>query len=196
MNASKMAKSAGTFITLADVVKKGFNPLAYRLFVLGAHYRTQLSFTWDALRGSAEALLRLHRAVAMLKGEAQITRVREANNTNKTYQSYLKRFNETLSDDLNTPRALAILWSTLGDAALAPQEKLKLLLSYDEVLGLGLKDVKKLGLVPPSVLKLAAERELYRARKQFTQADTLRARIGTLGYTVEDTPSGPEVRKK
>lgn len=189
MNAVKMAKSAGTFITLADVKQKGFDPLAFRYFVHGAHYRTQLNFSWDALRGAAEALERLRRIVAMLKGGTY--KSTGSRKPHRTYKSYTKRFDDALADDLNTPRALATLWDTVNDALLAPSEKLALLFSYDEVLALGLKSVKKPSAIPAIVKKLAAERELYRRNKQFALSDTLRTRIGALGYTVDDTPEGP-----
>lgn len=219
MNKGKMAKSAGTFVTLADLAAKGFDPLAYRYFCLSAHYRKPLAFSWGALAGASGALARLRLEIASLKGGPNRTERaykpnppspklpptlkfwrtgRRASKTNRTYGFYLKRFNEAIADDLNTPRALAVLWKTAQDAVLAPKEKLSLLLSYDEVLGLGLAEIKikKFTPIPAAVLKFVEERELYRRSKQFNKADALRAKIQALGYEVEDTASGPEVRKK
>jgi cysteinyl-tRNA synthetase len=105
----------------------------------------------------------------------------------------MKKFSAALSDDLNTPRALAVLWETVQDTKMPPEGKLALLLSYDEVLGLGLKNVKRSAPVPASVRRLAAERELYRRNKQFDKADALRANIDALGYTVDDTSEGPVI---
>ncbi|MBI2279049.1 MAG: cysteine--tRNA ligase [Candidatus Brennerbacteria bacterium] len=197
MSGGKMAKSSGAFVTLADMEKKRFDPLAYRYFVLGAHYRTPLTFTWTALHGAANALEKLKRIVATLKATPQINANKKTRtSTDKIYRSYMKRFNEAIADDLNTPRALAALWSAANDAKLTSKEKLALLLSYDEVLGFGFKEVRKSAPVPPSILKLVEERELYRRNKQFDKADTLRARVDGLGYTIADAPSGPEVRKE
>jgi cysteinyl-tRNA synthetase len=186
---SRMGKSERNFITLADVTRKGFDPLAYRLFVLGAHYRTQLNFTWDALHAAGNALTKLRNTVAALKANG--TNPSTVLGAGRTYRSYIKRFNEALADDLNTPRALAVTWNAVNNPALVPREKLALLLSYDEVLALGLKNIKKPRPIPLMVTKLAEARELYRAHKQFALSDALRARIGALGYTVDDTPQGP-----
>lgn len=191
---AKMAKSAGTFITLAGVKQKGFDPLAFRYFVLGAHYRTPLTFSWDALQSAMNALTKLRRAVAMLKAETR--KATDGTQQMTRTSAYSKRFDEALADDLNTPRALAVLWTATNDEKLMTGDKLRLLLSFDEVLGLGLAKTEKAPLIPDAVRTLVAERELCRARKQFVLSDTLRARIGALGYTVEDTPSGPKVQKK
>lgn len=192
MGRAKMAKATGTFVTLAELRTKGYDPLAYRLFCLGAHYRTPLTFSWDALRAASVALDKLRHTVAALKAE-KANGANKSHTTNKAYRSYIKRFDDAVADDLNTPKALAVVWSATGDPALSPREKLALLLSFDEVLGVGLKDVKKPAPIPASVRALAAERELYRRRKQFAQADALRAKIGALGYTVDDTPQGPTI---
>ncbi len=189
MGKGKMAKSGSSFITLADIVKKGFDPLAYRLFVLGAHYRTPLTFSYEALHAAENALAKMRRTVSMLKSE-KINKTRTPNSSSKIY---MRKFSEALADDLNTPKALAVLWNVLDDMALSPHDKLSLVLSFDKVVALGLKDIKKLPPAPLTVQKLAAERELYRRHKQFAQADALRVKIGALGYSVEDTPEGPVV---
>jgi len=191
--ARKMSKSAGTFVTLADVTARGFDPLSYRLFALGAHYRAELNFTWDALRAAENALKKLRREVARLKGGPMKG---DARKPGKPYAAYQKKFNEAIFDDLNTPRALSALWAVAWNAELTRKEKLNLILSFDEVLGLGLKEVKKLAPIPAMVAKLAEARELYRRNKQFDKADALRTRIAALGYTVEDTADGPVVHRK
>lgn len=196
MNRGKMAKSAGTFVTLADLVAKGFDPLAYRYFCLSAHYRKPLAFSWEALAGASGALARLRLEITSLRGG--LNRTERTYKLNKTYGTYRKKFDEAIADDLNTPRALAVLWKTAQDTALAPKEKLSLLLSYDEVLGLGLAEIKikKFAPIPAAVLKFVEERELYRRSKQFNKADALRAKIQALGYGVDDTPQGPSVQRK
>lgn len=195
INEARMGKSKRNFITLLDVKARGFHPLAYRYFVLGTHYRKKLNFTWDALRAASHALAKLEREVAALESACETAR-RSKIGRSALGKSLAKQFDAALADDLNTPRTLALLWKTAGETRLTPQEKLSLLLSYDEVLGLGLSHVKKQAPVPVSVMKLVEKRELYRAHKQFTQADALRARIGRLGYVVDDTPLGPSVQGK
>ncbi|MEE8424349.1 MAG: cysteine--tRNA ligase, partial [Elusimicrobiota bacterium] len=59
LNKSKMAKSAGGFITLGDLEKKGFDPLDYRYFCFNAHSRKQLEFSWEGLESAKIARQRL-----------------------------------------------------------------------------------------------------------------------------------------
>ncbi|MBU1921805.1 cysteine--tRNA ligase, partial [Patescibacteria group bacterium] len=95
---NKMAKSAGTFISLADMEKKGFKPLAYRYLCLTAHYRSKLNFTWESLAAAQNALESLYEVARYWpKPEA-------------VEPSRLENFKEALNDDLDTPRALAELW--------------------------------------------------------------------------------------
>jgi len=192
VNQERMGKSEGNFITLENVRKKGFEPLAYRYFVLGTHYRKKLNFTWEALSAAQNAFKKLSAAVSILKGEKASS---VSAKSRELAEDYFARFNKALDDDLNTPKALAALWATVNDARLPPREKLRLLFSYDEVLGLELKKIKKPAPVPASIMKLAQKRELLRANKQFIQADALRKKLNQLGYKVEDTPQGPFIQK-
>src|SRR3989338_3723120 len=118
-----MSKSLGNVFNLRDIEGKKINPLAYRYFVLGAHYRSKLNFTWEALKGAEKALERLYEALRMLKNTKQ--------NINKIQNTNLKNeFRNATNDDLNTPKALAILWKAIKCGA-----NLKLLYEFDEVLG-------------------------------------------------------------
>jgi cysteinyl-tRNA synthetase len=95
---AKMAKSAGDFLRTQTLIDQGYDPLAYRYFCMGAHYRAKLSFTWEALDAAATALQRL-RTIAHdwgQPGEADLT--------------YMHRFKEQINEDLNMPRALAVVW--------------------------------------------------------------------------------------
>ncbi len=191
----RMGKSEGNFITLETVKRRGFSPLAYRYFVLGTHYRKKLNFTWEALGAAENAFKKLYAAVETIKGQMGKNNPRKSALCKSAFISVRNKFNAALDNDLNTPQALAVLWETVNDARLSPREKLPLLFSYDEVLGLGLKTAKKQAAAPASILKLVRARELYRANKQFAHADALRERIEGLGYRVEDTPEGPKTTK-
>ncbi|PIP29698.1 cysteine--tRNA ligase [Candidatus Jorgensenbacteria bacterium CG10_big_fil_rev_8_21_14_0_10_54_38] len=213
IDTKRMGKSEENFITLETVKRKGFPPLAYRYFVLGTHYRKKLNFTWEALGAARRALEKLYGAVETIRGQAAKGNQRKSafnyqrpsvNRKISGHQlieksafiSAQNKFNAALDNDLNTPQALAVLWETVNDTRLSPRAKLPLLLSYDKVLGLGLKTAKKQAAVPASILKLVRARELCRTNKQFTHADALRVKIEGLGYRVEDTSSGPKVLKK
>lgn len=174
---SRMGKSEGNFITLTDVVKKNFNPLAYRYFVLGAHYRSKLNFTWEALRASQNALEKLYEVVRMLKGQKS---------SPLPLVPIRSKFYSALYDDLNTPQALAVLWETvkLGN--------LSLLLEFDKVLGLGLKNIKPIS-IPHSIQKLAQKREEFRKQKKWREADEIREELKKKGYILEDAENGSKI---
>lgn len=181
----KMSKSGENFITLRTLSEKNINPLAYRLLVLGAHYKTQLNFSWDALEGSLQALRRLYshvRAISDTKGGA-------------IEKSYMMRFEEALANDLNTPLALATMWELLKSTDVTSENKYTTLMAFDSILGLGLADIKK-EIVDESILKLVHEREDARAQKDWNRADELRTEIDSLGYEINDTPNGPDILKK
>lgn len=179
--AEKMSKSKGDFLTLAVLKDRGIDPLAYRYLALTAHYRTQLVFSWEALAGAAQTLARLRMAVYGL-GEA--TTVDAA---------ALSRFVDELNADLNTPRALAVLWEWLKSDA-APGVKKATILEVDKVLGLDLANWKPGALaVPDQVQQLLDDREAARRAKNWALSDNLRGQIAVLGYAVKDTPGGQEL---
>lgn len=122
----KMAKSEGNYITLKVLVDKGFTPLAYRYFLLMAHYRTPVTFSWEALEAAQNAYNRLIKFVASLSKVGKIN------------ESYKDKFKEKLEKDLNTPQALAVLWGLVKDDKISPEDKLATLFDFDKVLGLGL----------------------------------------------------------
>lgn len=195
IDAKRMGKSVGNFITLEDLKKKGFKPLAYRYFILGAHYRKKLNFTWGGLGAAASALDKLYKEIESLKNLASKTKT-VTSKDRKMVNEFLHRFKADIDDDLNTPRALSVLWGTFKNQTLSPRSKLSLIFQYDRILGLKLKNATKRAKIPLLVMKLVKERELCRVNKQFTQSDALREKIRVLGYGIEDTPQGPFIYKQ
>lgn len=122
----KMAKSEGTGITLAELIKAGFNPLAYRYFLLLAHYRSPVTFSWEALTAAQNAFEKLKKFVERLDSGGTID------------LAYKAKFIEKIENDLNTPQALAVVWTLVKDKDVLPNNKLATLLDFDKVLGLGL----------------------------------------------------------
>ena len=94
----KMAKSLGNVYTISDLVEKGFDPLAFRYFTLGAHYRTKLNFTFDALEAAQNALHKLQDLVRDWDGAGKIS------------PEFEEKFLSAINDDLNTAQALAVVW--------------------------------------------------------------------------------------
>ncbi|MDN2699879.1 cysteine--tRNA ligase [Janthinobacterium sp. SUN073] len=180
---AKMSKSSGDFLRLQSLVEQGVDPLAYRYLCLGAHYRSSLNFTDDALRAAASGLARLRVAVHGLGdagGEAD--------------PAWLARFAQQVNDDLNYPRALAVAWELLK-SDVPDSAKKATLLRFDEALGLDLPRWQPAQVdVPQQVQAWMAERALARAQRQWAEADRLRALARAAGYDIDDTPQGQQAR--
>jgi cysteinyl-tRNA synthetase len=181
VDGKKMAKSAGNFYTLRDVMDKGISPITYRFWLLMAQYRTRVNFVWDALEGAETALKRLFNLYLGL-----------GNETGKVHEVYQNKFKEYLSDDLDTPRALALLWEVIKDENMSNGDKKATVLDFDKVLGLGFADLKE-EKIPDEIIRLVAEREEARKSKDFKKSDELRGKINSLGYEVKDTEDGPKI---
>ncbi|MFH1064817.1 MAG: cysteine--tRNA ligase [Candidatus Woesearchaeota archaeon] len=160
----KMAKSEGDFLTLQKLVDEGYDPSVYRYFCLGAHYKQQLKFSFEGLNGAKNTFNRMKEKILELKGqELSNESVYQRDKTDM----YFAEFKTALDDDLNTSQSLSVLWSVLRDNELNPGEKLELLYRFDEVLGFGLKEMKRDVVdVPDDVLDLLKERDAARAEKR------------------------------
>ena len=183
----KMSKSLGNFITLQTLIDKGYDPAEYRYYLLGAHYKKQLAFTLEALDGAKSAMKRLATKIGELKeSEAPVS---------KPNSVLLNEFHEAINDDLNTPRALAVLWKVVDSEDLRPGEKLPLINEFDRVLGLGLSEIET-EVIPEEVEELANQRDQARRGKDWKKADELRKLISKKGYEVLDERDGYKIRKK
>jgi len=172
----RMGKSEGNFVTLGELEKRGFSPLAYRYMVLGAHYRTKLNFTFEALAGAQHALDKLYR-YAQDFGKPSIG-----------CAEYEEKFLEAVHNDLDTPKGLALLWDLVKSDYPAGAKKASMVY-IDKVLGLGFAEVEP-PVVPKEVSKLVAQRENARKKKDWAASDALRKEIAQLGFTVEDIREG------
>jgi cysteinyl-tRNA synthetase len=181
---SKMAKSSGGFLRVQTLVERGIDPLAYRMFCLSAHYRAKLNFNWESLDGAATALSRLRSAVIEWGVPGSVD------------EDFADRFTQHVNDDLNMPRALAVVWE-LVKSDLPHATKKATLLLFDHVLGLRLADWKPAEeTVPDHILEQVQLRQQARKDKRFKDADALRIQVTEAGYEIEDTPQGPRVRAK
>ena len=185
----KMAKSTGNAYTLADLRARGFDPLAFRYLCLLTHYRARLNFTFASLRAASAALERLR---DRLRSWYHLP----ATSRDAAMEAWDGRFWTALLDDLNLPEAVGVLWQMLRHGDLAPAQMRDLLLSWDEVLGLGLDAVtpRSWASVPDNVRDLIQARASLRADRDYRRADALRATIAEHGYGVQDTPHGPVAR--
>jgi cysteinyl-tRNA synthetase len=184
LDEARMSKSSGEFLRLQSLIDRGYDPLAYRYFCLGAHYRSKLTFSWQGIDSAAKSIERL-RSLAHEWGQP-----------GPVDEDYADQFMAQVNDDLNLPRALAVAWD-LARSDLAASSKKATLLFFDEVLGLGLEDWQPpQATIPGEIMALVEQRELARSLKKWDEADNLRERIIQAGFEIEDTSQGPRLKKK
>ena len=188
----KISKSLRNDIYLKDIVAKGHNHLALRYFYLQAHYRTSLSFSWDALAGAENALERLWKISRDIAVESK---------RKSAFSEVRERFLAAMSDDLATPQALGILWDSLKSEDYTPEEKWGLVLDVDAHLGLSLVDppvteALKEADIPEKIREMLARRSAARASGDFKTADHIRGEIEKSGYHVDDGPNGLVLTKR
>lgn len=201
IDGGKIAKSVGNVVYLSDVIAQGYHPLALRYLFLGAHYRTNSNFSWEALAASQSAFAKLL-AVCIHYDD------REPGTVPAAWQ---KKFIERINDDLDTPGALAVIWEMIKDRSLAPEDLVAGLLDFDSILGLNLahpdeaavalavgelKEEVALDDLTVEVRTLIEEREQARRDRSWDKADALRDQIDALGYTIEDAKDSLRVFKK
>lgn len=185
INGGRMGKSESNLITIDELINKGYQPLSYRYFVLQGHYRTKLNFTWEALDAAQNSLHNLYASVASAK-QAKIG-----------CAEFEKRFFAGIDDDLDTPKALAVMWEMLK-TDYPPESKLESLLKFDQILGLSIESTwqEMQKPLPGEIQKLVRQREEFRKTKDWEKADDWRKKIADLGFIVNDTENGPVLIKK
>jgi cysteinyl-tRNA synthetase len=185
--AGKMSKSKGGFTTLQTLIDAGVHPLAYRLMCISAHYRSELEFSPENLTAALTRLKRLVMTVAALKAKAE--------GEGTAPPAWIKRLDEAVSDDLNTPKALPILDELLAEKSLSPSDRLAALGEFDAVLGLGLLTLTRdelrvrpaiATLTPEDIEARLTERKDARAAKDFARSDTIRDELAAAGVEVMD----------
>ncbi len=185
IDGQKMSKSLKNFYTLEMLAEKGFSPMALRYLYLTAHYRTNLNFTWQSLEAAQNALNKLYDAVNQYGAPHSAC-----------CPEFERQFAEAINDDLNTPRAIAVMWDVIK-SKYPPSVKKQTLLTMDKVLGLGLgldKIKKKTNSkIPAEIIKLADERKKARIEKNWALADELREKIEKKGFTVEDSSNEQKI---
>lgn len=188
VDGKKMSKSLGNFYRVIDVEKKGFDPIALRYLYLTAHYRDPQNFTWDALTAAQNSLDKLRAQVSSLRSQEDRTVLSEEKQ--KKVDEYRARFTEGVNDDLNTPRALAVLWEMLK-SNIPSGDKYDLAMSFDEILGLKLDYLPDYGLLETDEVKeLREKRDVLRKEGKFEEADEIRKRVEKIGFNILDTPEG------
>ena len=181
-----MGKSEGNFLTLQSLIDAGYSPMAYRYLTYSAHYRSHLTFTEEGMDGASSAMRNLHGQFASLPIDASAI----------ADDAALARFGDALRDDLNAPKALAVVWETIRDASLSPEIRRATMLRMDAVLPMGLAHVvpEEAPAGPPAEVEaLLDRRREARASKNWEASDAIRGEIVALGWDVRDTAQGQVV---
>ncbi|HPD81877.1 MAG TPA: cysteine--tRNA ligase [Candidatus Pacearchaeota archaeon] len=176
----KMSKSLGNFKTIKDLLNE-FPGEVIRYFIISNHYRKPIDFSKSGLQDANNSYVRLKNILS------------ELNDDKKINSEYLKEFEDAMDDDLNTPKALSILWSLLRDKL--AYGKIRTIRKMDESFGLNLLKKERVE-IPVEVEKLAKEREKARKNKDWKKSDELRDKINKLGFIINDKIDGYEIKKR
>ncbi|MDO8511793.1 MAG: cysteine--tRNA ligase [bacterium] len=205
VDGKKMAKSTGGYITLNEIIKRGYNPLALKFLFLQTHYRSKLNFGWSALDSAVDGLKSLQGFVDKLivtgNQDDLETSVKPASQID--LNDYSEKFSSALADDLGTPQAIAIIFEIirkinplLENNSLSKQDAVKILelfRSFDAVLGIISFVGKEKTAVPSEVTELISKREKARQDKNYSLSDELRKQIIANGFDVKDTAIGQQL---
>ncbi len=183
LGGSRMAKSAGNFFRVTELVDQVYDPLAFRYLALQAKYRTKLSFSTEGLAGADRALKQLRERVADWAASDDAAR------TAPEADEYEARFRAAIADDLNLPAAMALV-SEVTRSHLPGADKARLLRGWDQVLGLDLDQIAPDVELPAAAGALLDAREKARAAKDFETSDRLREELAAMGVAVTDTAQG------
>jgi cysteinyl-tRNA synthetase len=185
----KMAKSAENFLTLENAfLSNDINPLSYRFASFLTHYRKPMEFSDEAIEAARNGLLHLQNQVrqvvaAGIGGDKAIS------------AEYKNKFLGAVNDDLNMPRAMAVIQEMLK-SSVSDTVKLTTILDFDRVLGLNLDQLDQERALPEAVQSRVDARIKARKSKDFATSDRLRAEIEAMGYLVQDTKDGMKIIKK
>ena len=190
VNNGKMSKKLGNTYLVSQLEEMGYSPMCFRYFCLNTHYRKKLNFTFEGMDGAKTAYARLCALVAKHReGENDVS--------DEKLAAYRKEFEEDVTDDLNVPGAMGVLWTMLKEPA--SRKIYELALEMDKVFGLKLDEAKAEEVkeeFPAEITAIANERAAARAATDWGKSDELRAKLDELGYAVKDTKEGYTLTRK
>ncbi|HPC34446.1 MAG TPA: cysteine--tRNA ligase [Candidatus Absconditabacterales bacterium] len=185
VDGGKMSKSLGNVYTLEDVQKRGYSPLDLKYFYFMAQYSNFQNFTWEQLdvaKNTRQALIK------KLQGKEELKDRKEFEN-----DPFFKEAMEAISDNINTPKLLAIIQSSLNNV----NENTYAIITFFEnnFLKLGLFEEQEKVEIPSEIQELAQKRREAKKNKDWGTADSLRDQLTSLGWKILDRPDGFEVEK-
>lgn len=200
MGNEKMSKSLGNFVTLQMLIDKGYAAMDYRYFLLMAHYKKKLKFSFEAMDAAKSGLKNLKGKVNNL-----IKKVSEEDNSDKgnsdirsdIFKSYKEKFLNSINDDLNMPEAMAVMWDMFKEENLNSSDKAELALDFDKIFGLKLDEPvqeNELTDIPEEIHLLVNKRAEAKKNKDFKLSDEIRDQIKEKGYEISDKKDGVEIK--
>lgn len=194
----KMSKSLGNVYTISDLEKRGFDALDYRYFCLNSNYRSTLNFTFKGLEGARTGLERLRQSV-----KAHAASNKDVDD--KEIQEYRQRFMDAMNDDLDSSKALSIIWE-IARKENKSKKYADLIGEMDEIMGIDIsmekikaREDKKEQEVKDSIdietKELICEREVARQHKDWAKADQIRDELEKRGIRVKDTREGVKIER-
>ncbi|MEX2007035.1 MAG: cysteine--tRNA ligase [Candidatus Saccharimonadales bacterium] len=193
VNEQKMSKSLGNYYHLADITKKGTDPLAFRLLVLQSHYQKPSNFNWEALEAASNRL-KSYRAFADIRHqpllEINIVSANKNEGFEQTYEGMSSGLVREASENLDTPSLFAFLDSYISRVESTGYNQKyfqKFLKTIDDLLGLDLSNRPDISSTQKQFMN---EREDARKNNDWSKADELRKKLSSEGVEINDTPAG------
>ncbi len=189
VDGTKMSKSIGNVILIRDAVKK-YGVETLRFLFVSTHYRSPMDFSEKAVEQARSNLLTLYSA----KEKLEKTKGKETTSLVKKAQGFKNQFIKVMDDDLNTPKAVAVLleFSKFIHKNKAGKKTLKILIELACIFGVLQKNISK---VPKEVKDQLAARNIARKKKNWKKSDKIRADLKEKGWQVQDTETGSVARK-
>jgi cysteinyl-tRNA synthetase len=207
INGEKMAKSLGNYITIRDALKK-YSAEAIRFFVMSTHYRNEIDFTDERLKGAESSLGRLYNSLESIEDAKKTSTNRKPTDAEQKFKQAIENLNEefvmAMDEDFNTPQALAALFEMSKEINRFLDEKKQVNTEILETVFESFSELgKALGLfqqeksqdldekiVNDLVQLLFDLREELRKKKEYCLSDKIRTRMEDLGLLIEDTVEG------
>jgi len=180
IDGGKMSKSLGNLYTISDLEKRGYLAEDFRFFYFLAHYSKQQNFTFDSLDMAKNTLKSIKNLVKEHKNGV--------NSVDTT--SYEQEFLDSINDDLNMPKAIAVVQKMLKEER--SKNVYQTFEKFNKVLGLSLEEDE----IPQEIKDLAEKRWQAKLARDWAIADTLRSELDAKGYTIKDSKEGYEIIKK
>ncbi|MEN9921030.1 MAG: hypothetical protein RLZZ517_8 [Candidatus Parcubacteria bacterium] len=190
IDGKKISKSIGNTLYLEDLISKNISPAAYKYWLYTSHYSTLSNFTIESVQAAQIGLQKIK--------DFLVRHPRGGEDPGSVSLPYKEKFTSYINEDLNTSKAIALIFDLLKDNSIADEDKKVTILDFDKVLKLELDKKEKTIEIPPQVIELAQRRKDARDNRDFALADALREEIEKAGYIIKDTASevGFSVEKK